>query len=475
MKFTNFGNLEVYCINLKQRKDRKLQFKREAKKKGILAKFFNATHDPINPSLGKLKSHINLIKLAKKLKLQHILVLEDDIQILSNQFYLHYQLPKKWDILYLGGSPIGPLTNGQRSQQNINNNEIVQFWNKSKCILTHAYILHSSAYDTVIRNAHKYDTIDETFYHTLNESYISNPPYVIQRSGYSDIVGKDINYNYHMRKTIDENGKMVILQPDGLDSVQTEIDDNGACTLKLPDITNDDLPGVTIITPTYNRRDIFPLAVRNFYRLQYPKDKLEWLIADDGTDKIKDLLPGDERIRYINCKVGDSKLTIPKKRNILCKYATYNIIAHMDDDDLHFPTSILARVKALKSQPDKKCVGCHTMGIYDMANKQSNVSSLMDENHNLTELWEGSMMYTKDFWLKRPFNDKLRFNEGVEFIDGRYKEVITLPYQFMMNALLFEDNINLGNKVLHKLDKSLFVSWDENTKMFIEVLDKSIN
>ena len=75
---------------------------------------------------------------------------------------------------------------------------------------------------------------------------------------------------------------------------------------------NDDiLPTVSIITPTYNRRNFFRLAVNNFMSIKYPKDKLEWIIVDDGTDKIKDLiektseLKNDPRIKYFELDEED--------------------------------------------------------------------------------------------------------------------------------------------------------------------------
>ena len=57
-----------------------------------------------------------------------------------------------------------------------------------------------------------------------------------------------------------------------------------------------DFPLVSCITPTYNRRHFSPRAVRCFLSQDYPN--LEWVILDDGTDPIKDLLPDDPRIKY---------------------------------------------------------------------------------------------------------------------------------------------------------------------------------
>jgi len=59
----------------------------------------------------------------------------------------------------------------------------------------------------------------------------------------------------------------------------------------------DALSLVSCIMPTYNRRAFVPQAIYYFLRQDYPNKEL--IIVDDGTDEVGDLIPGDERIRYI--------------------------------------------------------------------------------------------------------------------------------------------------------------------------------
>ena len=47
-------------------------------------------------------------------------------------------------------------------------------------------------------------------------------------------------------------------------------------------------PLVSICTPTFNRRPFWPYIIKCFENQTYPKDKIEWIIIDDGTDKIED-------------------------------------------------------------------------------------------------------------------------------------------------------------------------------------------
>ena len=92
------------------------------------------------------------------------------------------------------------------------------------------------------------------------------------------------------------------------------------------------------------------MAIRNFENFNYPKEKLEWIIIDDtpeDLDQIDDILPTDDRIKYLKIKGIKQKLTVAHKRNLGVAKASNDIIIHMDDDDYYPPESVIARVKAL--------------------------------------------------------------------------------------------------------------------------------
>ena len=52
--------------------------------------------------------------------------------------------------------------------------------------------------------------------------------------------------------------------------------------------SKNELPLVSVCTPTFNRRPFWDMCIKNFFNQDYPQDKMEWIIIDDGTDKIKD-------------------------------------------------------------------------------------------------------------------------------------------------------------------------------------------
>src|SRR5690606_2122845 len=129
-------------------------------------------------------------------------------------------------------------------------------------------------------------------------------------------------------------------------SKDTDGEEYSNYVLKLPKIATEDLPNVTLITPTRNNHSGFYFVIRNFYKLEYPKDKLTWIIADDSEDgkEIRDLIPGnDPRIKYISCKMGkNSFLSVSKKLNLCMNYITSHneIIMHFFDDQYYVPLSV---------------------------------------------------------------------------------------------------------------------------------------
>jgi hypothetical protein len=98
-----------------------------------------------------------------------------------------------------------------------------------------------------------------------------------------------------------------------------------------------------------------------FEHQTYPKDKIEWIIVDDGTDKIEDLVSHIPQIKYFKF---DNKLTLGKKRNILNDNAKGDIIIYMDDDDYYPPERISHAVETLRNNPKALCAGSSAMFIH---------------------------------------------------------------------------------------------------------------
>ena len=120
-------------------------------------------------------------------------------------------------------------------------------------------------------------------------------------------------------------------------------------------------PFVSICTPTFNRRPFIPYAIKCFEHQDYPKDRMEWIIIDDGTDKIEDLVADIPQVKYFKY---DGKMTLGKKRNLMHEKTIGDIIVYMDDDDYYPPQRVSHAVSMLKSHPSALCAGASEIYIY---------------------------------------------------------------------------------------------------------------
>jgi DNA-binding transcriptional MerR regulator len=120
-------------------------------------------------------------------------------------------------------------------------------------------------------------------------------------------------------------------------------------------------PLVSICTPTFNRRPFFPFIIKCFENQDYPKDRLEWIIIDDGTDSIEDLVAGIPKVKYFGYK---KKMSLGEKRNLMHEKATGSILVYMDDDDYYPPCRVSHAVETLERSPHALCAGSSEMYIY---------------------------------------------------------------------------------------------------------------
>lgn len=120
-------------------------------------------------------------------------------------------------------------------------------------------------------------------------------------------------------------------------------------------------PFVSICTPTFNRRPFIPIIIQCFLNQDYPKNRMEWIIIDDGTDKIEDLVKNIPQVRYFKY---DEKLTLGKKRNLAHEFCKGEIIVYMDDDDYYPPCRVSHAVCKLKENSNILCAGSSEMYVY---------------------------------------------------------------------------------------------------------------
>ena len=175
-------------------------------------------------------------------------------------------------------------------------------------------------------------------------------------------------------------------------------------------------PFVSICTPTFNRRPFVPMMIKCFEHQTYPKDRLEWIIIDDGTDKIEELVTHIPQVKYYKF---DEKLTLGKKRNISNEKAIGDIIVYMDDDDYYPPERVSHAVEKLQKNQNALCAGSSAMLIYFKHVNKMYQFGPYGPNHSTAAT----------FAFKRELLKKTKFNEDAAVAEEKFfLKDYTIPF-----------------------------------------------
>jgi glycosyltransferase involved in cell wall biosynthesis len=166
-------------------------------------------------------------------------------------------------------------------------------------------------------------------------------------------------------------------------------------------------PLVTCITPTCDRLNFVPHAVRCFLRQDYPS--LELVIVDDGAETVAPLLPGDSRVRLIRLL---EKKNIGAKRNIACAAARGEFIIHWDDDDWYPPDRVTRQIEALREGHADIC-GTSTLFYHDARSARAWRYSYKGSGR----AWVAgnTLAYRRSCWTAHPFAE-IQVGEDSRFV-----------------------------------------------------------
>ncbi len=173
-------------------------------------------------------------------------------------------------------------------------------------------------------------------------------------------------------------------------------------------------PLVSCIMPTFDRRAFVPRALRCFAAQDYANREL--VIVDDGTDPVADLVPRDERVRYLRL---DARATIGHKRNLACRAAAGDVIVHWDDDDWYPPDRVARQVAALD--------GAELSGTSRLYYHDADAGRAFLYEYPNPRRWVAgnTLAYRKAVWQRAPFAD-IQIGEDARFLrtsDGRVADL----------------------------------------------------
>jgi glycosyltransferase involved in cell wall biosynthesis len=124
------------------------------------------------------------------------------------------------------------------------------------------------------------------------------------------------------------------------------------------------LPRVSICTPTFNRRPFFKGIIQSVMMQDYPKDLVEWVIVDDGTDPIEDLVKDIPFVKYFRVT---NKMRLGQKRNYMHDMCSFKeddaILVYMDDDD-YYPSERISHAVDKLTHSSALCAGSSEIYIW---------------------------------------------------------------------------------------------------------------
>lgn len=218
-------------------------------------------------------------------------------------------------------------------------------------------------------------------------------------------------------------------------------------------------PFVSVLTPTYNRRRFLSSLVACYKAQTYPKDRMEWIILDDGEDSVEDFFTEAAKtipnLRYIR---REPKLLIGAKRNILNKEAKGDIFVWMDDDDYYCPERVAHAVHKLQANPKIELAGSSELYMYYTDIQKIYRLGPYNRNHATN----GTMAVRKSYAQTHLYDETVTHAEEKSFLEAYKHPMVQLdPYKVMLvishsqntfdKKKLREENNPLCRPTQHKL------------------------
>jgi len=191
MKLENMFEMS-YCINLDERKDRWELAQKEFEKINFFPDRFSAIKAD-NPAFGCRRSHLTILKEAYE-KNANVLIFEDDIEFIHLEDNIiekaleELSLLPWWDMFYLGGNILRPFYQITPRLAKL-----------SHCQSTHAYGVNKKFLPSLISFLENKEHIIDVLYADgvvpYNNCFITIPMVAIQRTDFSNIENRDMDYS----------------------------------------------------------------------------------------------------------------------------------------------------------------------------------------------------------------------------------------------------------------------------------------
>ena len=227
-------------------------------------------------------------------------------------------------------------------------------------------------------------------------------------------------------------------------------------------------PFVSICTPTFNRRPFISIMFECFRNQTYPKDKMEWIIIDDGTDKIKDLV-NSANIPQIKYYPLPEKLALGAKRNLMHEKSSGSIIVYMDDDDYYPPERVAHAVDTLLANKTALCAGSSELYLYFKHIQKMYQCGPYGPNHATA----GTFAFKRELLAITKYNESACIAEEREFLKEYTIPMVQLDPLKTILVFSHEHNTFDKRKLLDSKNNKFFKESDKTVDMFIRYTDEA--
>jgi hypothetical protein len=195
---------------------------------------------------------------------------------------------------------------------------------------------------------------------------------------------------------------------------------------------------------------------------------MEWIIIDDGTDKVKDLIKG-ANITQIKYYELPEKITLGAKRNLMHEKSKGSIIVYMDDDDYYPPERVAHAVEVLTANKTALCAGSSELYLYF-----KHIQKMYQFGpYGPTHATAGT------FAFKRELLNHTRYNETACIAEEReFLKEYTIPFAQLdplKTILVFSHDHNTFDKrkLLENANPTYVKESDKTVDMFIQFADEA--
>ena len=225
--------------------------------------------------------------------------------------------------------------------------------------------------------------------------------------------------------------------------------------------TKKELPFVSICTPTFNRRPFFEYTIKCYNHQDYPRNKMEWIIIDDGTDKIEDLVKDVPGVKYFKY---DEKMSLGKKRNLMHEKSKGDILVYMDDDDYYPPERVSHSVNMLQTHPNALCAGSSEIYIYFKHIDKMYQFGPYGPNHATA----GTFAFKRKLLENHKYNDTAALAEEKEFLNNYTVPFVQLEPKKTILVFSHRQNTFDKKKLLEQPDSNVQKPSDKTVDDFIK-------